>query len=476
MGRYFTSGRGSLVGHGIVYPVPIPLDPTAYRGALVVGLDPTDNRAKLYFSDGTDWTRSIFDTNITEAIERFIDDLFLNGFDEASLPDPTDPTNLRRYAFNNDRGLPGFVWDDQWNYLTDEARAAEIAEDVLAEEIQRFTSNIIEVEVGGALPGPLNFPTLGQALQYMSRFIPAVSPSNVNPGFLPFTQGTILIRSGWVAQEQVLIDGGLSLGWVNIRSEDAQVMVDEAALTGSEQFYDTTNNFPFILVRNGSTSPRIKTLFVCDPDGENRNTTGLHIRSSRYLDDLNIAEDDPPPWEHGFNGFNENARVHSGSDAFFMFKSFDNARLRCVRAEHSSRIAYIGCSALGAPQRAISVESHSLLHSFSPEHPVLGVTHARARRDADGLVDSPNDWVVQAGGRLHLVNGTIGGINQPAYEQTALGLIIDARAAQLLPFYATASALPSASLWPNRFTTTGDQGPVWSNGTSWFPLTTGSAL
>jgi hypothetical protein len=46
----FASGRDLTIGHGIVHPVPIALDPAPYRGAMVYGEDDY-----IYRSNGTQW-------------------------------------------------------------------------------------------------------------------------------------------------------------------------------------------------------------------------------------------------------------------------------------------------------------------------------------------------------------------------------------------------------------------------------------
>lgn len=225
MNRPFSSGRTKLHGFGRIYPVPIPLDPAVHAGATVVGRDPDDNRLKLYLSDGTEWTRSIFDTTITETIERLINDIFLNGFDEADLPDPTLAENLRRYAFNNTRGLPGFVYNDQWNYLADEARVAEIAQAIAASTFRVLTADIdLVVGPGTEIEGQ-RYNTLGGALQFCSQFYP-----NFAEGEDATPRITVTIEAGVSLSEQIELVS-VNLGHVSIMSEDALVPVNAAALT-----------------------------------------------------------------------------------------------------------------------------------------------------------------------------------------------------------------------------------------------------
>jgi hypothetical protein len=259
-----------------------------------------------------------------------------------------------------------------------------------------------------------------------------VRTDGVDPDFIPFRQGTIIIRSGWVAEEQVVIDGAISMGWVRIISEDPVVEVNEASLTRSEQFYDTRNSIPFILVRNGATAPRIKTLFECQTDGEDRSTVGLLLRSATYLDDLNRASDDPLPHDHGFVGFDRNARIHSNSGAFFTFKNFGQARTTGLEVAHHSTCQFISGQIIGAGLNGLNADLAGKVHLqtilFDEANPAVPVI---IRADNDGLVDSDDDIVVNNGGTIVFTGSNpsafSGGISQPTLVQTVAGLILDIR-------------------------------------------------
>lgn len=366
MNRQFSSGRDNRTRALIEQPLPIGFDASAMPGARVLGSD---------------------------------------GLEYVSLrwPTPSDP----------------FAW----------ISAAQIAEDVLA-EVVRFTQDEIIVEVGGTTPGPLNFPTLGAAIEYMSRFVPAVNPAGAAPGFIPFKQGTIIIRSGWVAEEQVLIDGGISLGWVRIISEDAIVEVDESALTRSEQYFDALSNFPFMLVRNGASSPRIKTLFECQTDGLARATVGLLLRTGNYLDDLNRGTGEPAPHTHGFTKFDNNCRVHSGSNAFFAFKNFSDARTRGAEITHHSTCSLVSPRIVGASGQALLASNGGRGHLQAVQHelPSGSFIEPIVRNDAAGLVNNASDMTVLSGGFIAVTTtGALGGISQPANVVRNTGMIQDIR-------------------------------------------------
>lgn len=58
----YSGGRSKLVGRGVTYPVPIPLDPAPHAGAVVHGAN-----GLLYASDGTAW-RSLVDEALAATI------------------------------------------------------------------------------------------------------------------------------------------------------------------------------------------------------------------------------------------------------------------------------------------------------------------------------------------------------------------------------------------------------------------------
>ena len=61
MNRKFSSGRSQLIGRGIVYPVPIPLDPAPHEGAVVYGAN-----GQMYLSDGAEWLSFVDEARFSE--------------------------------------------------------------------------------------------------------------------------------------------------------------------------------------------------------------------------------------------------------------------------------------------------------------------------------------------------------------------------------------------------------------------------
>lgn len=358
-----------------------------------------------------------------------------------------------------------------WNVNLDPAEYAALQASLAAS--LRLENATISVTVGGA-PGPLNFATIGAAIQYLSRVVPLSDMDDV--------QGTILIKSGWTAQEQVLIEG-LNLGWVSIRSEDATVPVLESALTANDAF-EAPGVFPFLSARNGASCPRIKTKFVCTPDGLNRNTVGLLLRGATYTDNLN---QDMPPWSHGLSGFWENCTVQSGSTAFLAFKDFSDARRICLRSAHQSGVSLISCRAVGAVEQAVSARNGSKINILNISHETAGAVVTTARLDPAGLVDSLNDLRVTTGGILSISTGTIGGISQAANVATAAGMILDERATVtvvpgiIAPQTYTVATVPSAAAFVGDliYVSNGAAGlPIlaFSDGTNWLRVDTRAAI
>ena len=294
-----TDRRRLFVGGGITLPVPIPYPASSYPGYLAVGLDPEDNRRKLYFSDGTAWTRSIFDTTIVEQIERFIDDLFLNGFTEEDLPDPTLAENIRRYAFNLTRGLPGFVWNDQWNYLTDEARAAEIAEDVAA-NVVRVIDESRDITVHHADPDA-DFPSIIQALNSLSGLSRSILPVEVAV--------RVICLEGHVETERCWLDNP-QMPWVTIFSEDDTVLVAEATACSLVDPVRADTR-PYMRFADGQ-GPQLRVNFLADGNslGGSERNVGFSLRNASA--DIVVQDAFGPDAEFegpaGFSSFDINFR------------------------------------------------------------------------------------------------------------------------------------------------------------------------
>jgi hypothetical protein len=197
----------------------------------------------------------VFDSETT------LTDVTLVGYDEQDLPNPTLPSNLRRFAFNNTRGVPGFVWENEWKYLTDEARVAEIATSVFADNVFEFNLTEKIVYVNGSLPEipGERYQSIGKACEYLSRFLPPYKNEWQTSTLL---RNKIVIASGHVVNEQLLFDG-VNFSQTIIIAEDATVTINPAGLSRLTEINDTIHSF--IRVYEGAIGPVIATQFVLGP-------------------------------------------------------------------------------------------------------------------------------------------------------------------------------------------------------------------
>jgi hypothetical protein len=465
MNRAFSSGQTQLVGRGIVYPVPIPLDPAVYKGALVVGRDPDDNKAKLYFSDGVEWTRSIFDTTISEQIERFVDDLFLNGFDEENLPDPTLTENIRRYAFNNTRGLPGFVWNDQWNYLTDEARAAEIAEEITLNTIV-VLSEPIKFTVGPTG----DFATLGAALERAGGY----SASSTQYEFLVEVE----IQDGVTLNEQILLWGQM-LGFVRITSAAANKVVP-VDVTGFTQNNPVASASPSFLCAVNSEVPQIACLFEKTGDAA-LSVVGIDMRGSSMVTPLDptIPSDVPPDasavFSQGFRGFNAAGVVAGTSSARIITTEMTGTSVGLLVIGRSN------CNLLNSRARgavhSVSADVGAVNIQRTDYRRVAGEDSAADLRSIRGSITSIIDshGGTPAGRDLNVLSGSDGIImdTRVSAPATFRGLVA--------PTPYTVGTLPSASVNTGVmvYVSNGAAGQptvAFSDGTNWLRVDTRTAV
>ncbi|NCU31194.1 hypothetical protein EOM57_05345, partial [Candidatus Saccharibacteria bacterium] len=97
------------------------------------------------------------------------------------------------------------------------------------------------------------YKTINSALEYLSTKYPAYKSGGIS--------ATIMLRSGFVMREQVIVDG-VGFGLVRIASEDAEVTIDATYITvpTPEDWY-ASQYAAFIVVRGG-TLPVIGALFT----------------------------------------------------------------------------------------------------------------------------------------------------------------------------------------------------------------------
>ena len=431
MNKPFASGKGRLVGRGAVYPVPIPLDPAAFVGSLVVGLDPTDQKLKLYFSDGTAWTRSIFDTTISEEIERIIDDLILNGFDEEDLPDPTLPENLRRKVFNNTRGLPAFAWNDVWNYLTDEARVAEIAEDVAA-DVARLTppAQVVTLSnTGPEVPGE-HYTSINRAIEYLSGFLRNHIPENPQR-----RRSWLKMLSGYEMDEQAIMQG-VDCSHISIVSDDPVVKVRLSELAKNTWVDAQQRAHDAFYVSDGAAPQILGVVFEPDASSVPQDpdviaVSGAYTPLSRgmYLEgaasasiSLRDFDEDGDPISAraaGFRKFDQNYMSQRGTSTSILGGDFDQGYLGGLRIIGAGALRAVTARGCG-DQGGLRVEGDVLLiNRGSGQDGTFPGVFSQDFRRVEGE-DGPTDIILSGGVlRINPSAGNIrGGFSQAVFNGT----------------------------------------------------------
>lgn len=111
-----------------------------------------------------------------------------------------------------------------------------------------------------------DFTTINAALNELSRY----KQIYVKTNDVSNNKAKILLKSGFVAAEQININS-VDFGWVDIVSEDAEVVISRAALTTKIGRW-----YPFIRCKSG-TIPSIKTLFSMDGTGTATERVALYM-------------------------------------------------------------------------------------------------------------------------------------------------------------------------------------------------------
>lgn len=95
------------------------------------------------------------------------------------------------------------------------------------------------------------FATINAAIEAAQGMKPRFKKGN--------TQCIISLKSGFVMQEQILLDGGIDLGWIRITAEDATVTIDETYITAALSVNDSI--YPAFGAKNNSVLPTIGCQF-----------------------------------------------------------------------------------------------------------------------------------------------------------------------------------------------------------------------
>ena len=365
-------------------------------------------------------------------------------------------------------------------------------------EVQTLAEPVtVRVGIGG------EFDTLGSALSFFSTLRPAadVEPDPlVDPDSLDSSQfilGRIVILSGTVLREQIELTS-VDLSWVFITSEDAVVQVDAEALVRTRQEEGA------VFIRGiDSRLPILGTMFRCinlqPPYTQTTKPVGLSLYGSK----VNITNADVD-WRTltgsdvakrvGFDGFYENVAARQESEVVGTLYDIINGvwqncniRERSYLGGRGMRITGAGVWSVILSQATLQVQVNLL-----PNNIINGYAEPRFDFRRSSSATTPADINVADDARVIVGNaGTstntfYGTFNRPTNTYQKAGTIFISGSGteggtdplkfpgDLLPTVYTTLGAPAD--FPNRIVILEGTGPVYSNGTDWFPIQLGAAL
>lgn len=487
--RFLSGGRWRDEPLFIVPLASLGADP-AFAPAANTGRLVQCDDGNRYHSDGTAWRLNLTGGSVEGVTVVRDTELFLQEFATDDLPSAA--LNDRRMLLNGDTDLPMIADGSAWRSLVDEARAAEIAADTLADVFRPVDSyRVIEVAPSGTEEEGVLYVgdgALGRALAYCGKFLPTYIVDWMTDSTLNFV---INIKSGFTVREQIA-SRGTNFGHVIIVAEDASVPVSGAHLTRA---YGAVSSSHILFNFEAGTAPTIACLFTADgvtpaqdlvngpPAPYTPRTMGVRVADGasfalthQQFNTTTVAPLDPRKIG-GLDNFDFGIGI-TGATAVVFHAAIRNSGLVALDAGPESGVILFGLDGRGSGTNTIVCNAASV--TISSDRPgedavVPGLYSLMLRKNPAS--DSDLDIAISNGGLVrNNSTGMLGGSATPRGEWQASGAFFDVRATPLARYYATAVGLPSASLWPNRFTSTGDEGPVWSNGTNWFPITIGAAL
>lgn len=487
--RFLSGGRWRGDPLFVLPLASLSADPAFAPSANVGRLVQCDD-GNRYHSDGVAWRLNLTG-GVVEGVTVVRDtELFLQQFATADLPSAAQ--NDRRMALNGDTDLPVISDGSVWRSLVDEARAAEIASDTLADVFRPADSyRVIDIAPTGVEEEGVLYVgdgALGRALAYCGRFLPTYI---VNWSDTSTRNFVLNIRTGYTIREQIAARG-VNLGHVIIVAEDDSVPVSEAAM--GRALTSVAPVHYFLNIEEGA-APTIACLLTSDGAGAPQDAengppapyvpvpSGVRVaggasfalthQSFDTITNLTLAT----PKIGGLDGFAVGLTV-TGSNAVIFHAAIRNSGVRALQAQLGATVGVYGLDGRGSGTHTVLCDGADVM--ISSDRPgqdavVPGLYSLMLRKNPS--VDSDTDIVTQNGGVIRNAStGLLGGSASARNEWRSAGVFFDVRFVALESFYATAAGLPSASLWPNRFTSTGDEGPVWSDGTNWYPIATGAAL
>lgn len=466
-------------------------DPAANLGRMVQCDD--GNRYHAAVIDGTPvWLLNKTGGVVDPEGVTFIEELFLQEFPEGERPSAAG--NRRRFIMNGDTDRPELSDGTAWRSLVDEARAAEIAEDVVADVFRPIGETVVIelVNTGTEVDGVryVGAGALGRALEYCSAYLPSYTAGVASqPTF------KLVMKSGFIIKDQIFTSA--ALGNVILLAEDTVTNADRAFITKARapnsQVHDlftfggggSSPNFQCLIQPSGSLPP---------PDPESSlapytplicgfrlvvGSRGSISFQARGLDDVLL----PTPKIAGFDGFHTN--VSSSGDLLIFRGVLRNATSVNLEITGGEVVAFT-LDAVGAGTYGALVQGGTLiLHTDGQGDGTIlaGVYGQRFRKTA--LSDSPDDIRLTTGGRVvNLASLLLGGSNIPPNQFNGGGTFFDVRFTTAQPVRNptfTVATAPSAAATPGAtiYVSNGAAGaPVlaFSNGTNWLRCDTLAAI
>lgn len=202
------------------------------------------------------------------------------------------------------------------------------------DETMQLADEIVTVGSGG------DFNTINDAITYFSLKTPIYKKAGL--------RAEIKLLSGFVMQEQVLIDG-IDLGWIRITSEDPVVTISRQYLTerfGEEPANETDEsdyldpnkvhviNRPAFGACNNATLPIIDVLFDMDDTGDHEGCTGFSVTNNSRLIIM--------PYKGCINAGDNGLYVTQSSWAHCYRANFDNAGRSLTADDATSQVKLSG--------------------------------------------------------------------------------------------------------------------------------------
>ncbi|MDF3606565.1 hypothetical protein PE067_10675 [Paracoccus sp. DMF-8] len=267
---------------------------------------------------------------------------------------------------------------------------------------------VADVEVTVGAGG--QYASINEALAELSRRRPAFRSGG-------FT-ATIRLLSGYVMREQVIVSG-VSLGWIEIVSDEPEVLIDRAYLTEM-----AGERYPAFAAMMGGVLPRISALFSMMATGAAANRAGVMV------------------WGGGFASVSAGAGVkNAGAEGILVTHSGEIFAMNSIFSGAGSHGAHFaggvsgtvhGADLSGAADRGLFATHGAVVNAVLANCAGSVQGGIRATRGAQvsaisantqaGTSPSATDIVVAEGG-IVFASGAIGGASQATNSVSGSGII-----------------------------------------------------